>query len=827
MKRYTYILWMIFIAFVVGCTDDLDQGAMEQGEGMTEGMVAIRFKADEAPVIITRAGEAEQTSEPIENALVMVFKADASGDSILINRAYQQLTVDNKSVNIYLNAVEGQSLYAICNLSETQAEALLAKPLNTYKLSDLYNEFIEINVPDGAYSGKHVMSGGIPMELVNGTQLKKEYVIPIKRLTAQLNFNVLFDPINEGDEFAIGEMYIHQVPKGSMLMDRGVSYIVGADGISKEIDPKSWGYHHTGADEAIKDSLDICPYDYSYIKAVQPATAEARLNHFFGVKKADAANSSGIWLDYDIIKGGSPNGSDAYKTSYQMFENRQGRVYDVVDNWSELEGMVDKDNPEVGNLYKYYQQGKKRGLVGTDPDRPDRIFKRNADPNTGLYTVNQEEKGFPCATYLTIRGVYTRKNMIGGDDPVDVTYHIYLGADNYRDFNICRNHLYNYTITIRAVDQTDTRVDATSIGGLTVFGNFNRVLDAHPDVMQVLLYSPRDWTVRVEDPDATPWLELSNSPVYLPRQVGEDNEGRASFQLSGKAGLHYIYIHADEYIPEVNNPHENENAKARRGNIICDNGSGEPSIIPVSQYPAQMVICHIKYDIHLAREIVDTFYVERILEKKNLSWGFLNYWSFIMDDLIAAGQWDGLANTRRMYQTALTGDKWGVEPAYPVEKYPDGIPLSDGLGYALSKNRDRNGNGQIDYNEILWYWPAANELQALCGHMYNSGSNYYDAEYNQTVDMDWEMEPMNFHSSSPSSADPAGITPGFCYSVLITPNTKKTGKKTIGMRSRFYNVICARRHPGWMGPNTGEVEGDVDIDPNWGEDDEQIMDKKK
>ena len=60
-------------------------------------MITFRFSTEEAPVIVTRVGETGQ-QESLENVLVMVFDKDGK----LVNKAYQQLTIDNHSVNIYL-----------------------------------------------------------------------------------------------------------------------------------------------------------------------------------------------------------------------------------------------------------------------------------------------------------------------------------------------------------------------------------------------------------------------------------------------------------------------------------------------------------------------------------------------------------------------------------------------------------------------------------------------------------------------------------------------------------------------------------------------------
>lgn len=491
MKRYTWI-WIMLIALLSGCEDDFDKGGSNPGEGVTEGMITFRFSTEEAPVIVTRVGETGQ-QESLENVLVMVFDKDGK----LVNKAYQQLTIDNHSVNIYLTAVEDQSIYALCNLPEgDETEDLINNSPVT--LTGLKAKYTTIRTPEGAYGGKHIMTGSLPLELTTTGQLKKEYIIPVKRLTAQVNFNVSFEPYDPEDKFAVGEMFLYNIPKGSMLLDGGGSVD----------DVGSWGYRHP--DNALSDSLDICAGDYSYVVAGNAAKAD-RSAQFY---------QEGKRLDFEIVKG-AVGTNDTYTASFKMFENRQGRVYDQEKNWENLKGLIGKDPETAGkygyeDLYRYYQQINKRGLAGTsrNPDDAEKIFKRNEGINNGKYTVNAEERGFKYATYLMIRGVYTKKNPVGGEDPSNVTYYIYLGSDNYKDFNVCRNHVYNYRIRIFDADKTDTRVDANPIGGLTIYGNFEDVLDAHPNVTQVLLYSPSNWTVRVADPDQTPgWRFPPRHPI--------------------------------------------------------------------------------------------------------------------------------------------------------------------------------------------------------------------------------------------------------------------------------------------------------------------------
>lgn len=51
--------------------------------------------------------------------------------------------------------------------------------------------------------------------------------------------------------------------------------------------------------------------------------------------------------------------------------------------------------------------------------------------------------------------------------------------------------------------------------------------------------------------------------------------------------------------------------------------------VEIKQYAAQMVIRE-RFATDLAKKVLDTLYVERILEKKNMQWGFQHYWCLKM-----------------------------------------------------------------------------------------------------------------------------------------------------------------------------------------------------
>ena len=816
------ILYIVFmVCLMAGCQDDFEEGFSGEG-GMTEGMVTFRFGVENAAEIYTRS--TTEAEEAIENVLLVVTDADDK----VTKKAYFESLNGGNSVRMYLSAAD-ETVYAFCNLpeetrTEIQTEIEDATDADPYTLAKLQEKSMTIQTEDGANpSSGFVMSGYYaPLKDASGN-FSETYTIEVARLAAKLEFTINFLPENADDEFVVTGLYMFNIPTGSMLLP--------ADDQTDDWNPSTKDY---------VNSTTITEPLYFESTAVQYSSHQDE-------------EGKGYRIDYE------QTGEKGYKATFYQFENRKGAVYNegekdatkpckpwtetkddwsvtdtyvqngkeqsVKKDWSNLSSLVGQteglvDGGYYTDLYQEYRQINKRVLAN--------CFDWVGDGYS--YDPKPTETGFPNASYLAIKGVYTDETGAS-----EVTYYVYLGSDNFADFNVKRNHHYYYKVRIYAADRYDTRVFAEPQGNLAIYYD-NAILDAHFNVLQTLLYSQTNWTARVEDPDETPWLEISTSPSYKPRKAGDTNPKSdvAQFSLSGGGGLNYIYVHTDEFIPKIENPQQNPwyttpgyagpgdrvhmGVKTRKGKIVIESATAEPVYVDVEQYAAQMVVLYIKHDVNnLMKEVRDTFYIEQVMEKKNMAWGFEKYWSLDLDQLISKGQWDGLKNTRELYHMALWDDESDVK-AY----YPDGIPSDIALGYALGKNRDRNGNGKIDAEEIVWYLPAANELQAIYGHTRpldpdDAGDFYMEWQNRKTVYLPYEFGGP-FHSSTPSSSDAYGITSGFSYFVNMY-----NGEKEIGQRSRYYNVICARRHNAWKGDNDGEVNGDMDVDDEWGDGNEVVV----
>lgn len=701
-----------------------------------EGTVTLQFAVQGSQEVETRADGESDGDSRLDNALVFAF--DASGNCVAKQWTYLD---GGTTMSMYLPS-STSTLCAVCNLLDP--ESVMNK---VSKRADLDAQAVTISEADGAYKGKYVMSGKLDISTSSGDS----YTINLTRLAAQFNVTVKFAPSVASDKFMLSEISLHNIPRGSWLFQQNQGTV---DGFTRDVAEGELGPVAT-ADGGRKG-------DYVYSET--PAVMQTR---FFEEEVLD-------WEDKVYAEGETKETNEQYavETTFNIFENRRGTLNKDAKNtegqsinWPDLSGEE--------NMKEYVQ-----------------LFKKQLAQNAG----------FTYATYMAIKGVY---RMAGGTD-YETTYYVYLGNDNYSDYNVNRNTRYNLTVTIRTVEQADTRVEPVTLGDMKVYYNESEVLDTHFNAVQTLLYSPGKWEMWVENPDENPWLELSMEKEYIPQSLGASTNDWAGTRLIGTAGMDYIYVHTDEYVPVIASPQQNT-ASLRQARIGYrwqhENGTfSETKYFTVTQYPAQMVVLHIKYDVHTMKEVRDTFYVERVQEKKNLKWGFDKYWSITIDDLIASGMWDGLSNTRKLFQVATEGDTWS-EP-----KYADGIPSDVALEYILDKNRDRNGNGKIDYNEIVWYMPAVYELQALQEAL---------AAQNVTFEGGDDF----FFSSTPSSSDPYGVTAGYAWYVKM-----QNGKSALAQRDRQYNVIALRRKNAWKGPETAGGTGSVDKDEQWN-DEEVIMPK--
>lgn len=147
----------------------------------------------------------------------------------------------------------------------------------------------------------------------------------------------------------------------------------------------------------------------------------------------------------------------------------------------------------------------------TTPEEYDYPFKKEDD------TIREEDKKYmqrykpelvkgQNATYVKISGVYLDHQ----NKQFQVSYDIYLGKDNYSNFDIERNSEYNNYITIRGIstsaDQTDNphtisidhRVNITRLKPITINLRRETLLDSHFEVRPLRIRKTKGYDGDVE-----------------------------------------------------------------------------------------------------------------------------------------------------------------------------------------------------------------------------------------------------------------------------------------------------------------------------------------
>lgn len=624
---------------------------------------------------------------------------------------------------------------------------------------DLLNKIIEVEDPDDVFKGKYMMYGHKP-DVTSGDR-NTAIVIPVSRLGSHITFDIKFAPENPNDQFFPTNIQAYRLPLRSRL--------------------------------SRADQSDGSEYNRNSGDAVHPTGTLA-------TKQDSLAFLTGNYFDGCLLRMEELEPNRRWTTEFYQFENRRGAL--EGDRWFNM-------------------------LPDSDPEKPNRqqIFKARYGDSLFYY-----------ATYIDIKGTYVTNGAVAGvEETMDATYRVYLGSSNDRDFNIKRNGHYHYDITIKTCDEIDTRVDSDPRTEPSLTPTFETPLDAHYNTVKCFMFAPDAWELYVENPDKTPWLEISFSPVYKPHRPGEPlTEECATTRIEGETRrLDYFYIHTDEYIPyldgyvEGNNDHYEESRALRTGTIVLRNRTtGAETRIPIPQRPAQIV----RLDRKLA-EGVDYryYYVESILEKKALPWGFEEVIDPPMMVETLNDWWDGFSNTRKLYEAGLNPDEQlaGQVPYYNREKKDwkndptVQIPENVALGYALTKNRDRDGNGRIDYDEIVWYIPAADELYEL---LRVCNRDHY-LWYENAGDKFWTSQIYSGGSTALNGRS-YYIRTGESYE-NADDDLKRRASYPFALRERRYNVLCIRlAQENWPGDKDGSIDGGIGLDEGWEGEEEEIMPKK-
>lgn len=232
--------------------------------------------------------------------------------------------------------------------------------------------------------------------------------------------------------------------------------------------------------------------------------------------------------------------------------------------------------------------------IHTDYSYPDGIDKHENDKQRYKPLIAEEENLTEKATYFTFSANYIDFHGTS----IDVSYKLYVGANNTNDFNIRRNHQYKSNISIVGIKTSDyggiddmegsntfdARVTISESQPFFLSMIQERALDAHFGVVPIDIYLANSSdNVRLEvvnDGVSRKMMKLH----YIGRRANQEGDGKkqyfytdmisnaASYELSDDisniSNTHRVYIYVDENI----------SLKSRTGYInVYYNGASTPS----------------------------------------------------------------------------------------------------------------------------------------------------------------------------------------------------------------------------------------------------------
>lgn len=378
--------------------------------------------------------------------------------------------------------------------------------------------------------------------------------------------------------------------------------------------------------------------------------------------------------------------------------------------------------------------------IHTDYSYPDGIEDHEQDKQRYKPLVAEENNLTEKATYFTFSANYIDFHGTS----IDVSYKLYVGANNTNDFNIRRNHQYKSNISIVGIKTSDYG-DIDDMEGSNTFDARvtisesqpfflsmiqERALDAHFGVVPIDIYlangSDKVRLEVVNDGVSRGMMKLHN----IGRKATQEGDGKQQYfytdmisnaasyglsdDISNISNTHRVYIYVDENI----------SLKSRTGYInVYYNGASTPSttlaIEQVGLVPVivgdneQLVFCE-SYEEYLDfYDPLQPYNSEHLFQ--GLKWA--NGSKNISDEDARNNYTEG-----RDYTKMIISD-YGTSMS---SLYLTGVP-STAAAYCAHKNkRNSSDKNVVNYN---WCLPGIRQLEGTLTANYNRFSPIRDGAY--------------------------------------------------------------------------------------------------
>lgn len=725
IMRVLFPLWLAAVALLVGCTRELDQPAPNWDGSVPEGYVRLDVKL--APVngkvFITRA-DPDPLLTRIDDVHMLIFQ-DSNGDGViedtdpLIIRNFYEYGVMQ---NIYLKQGPTYFVYVVANLDDSNCPN-----------GDVDTYFDDVDTY-GALKGKIVQFlEKTPREL-NKMIMSTEGIVPI---SLPLNSNV-FEP--------------------TIILQRVQSkFIVNIyNKVTSQSDPTV----ASGVFPSTLAAVDMPTYSYVLGRPVPDAGADGSHDYAFTLGENGYYRSqSDFLLDGQVVEypEGSGNWYTKQTVEFFAFENRRGSNPDINDYDTDGSGPIQ-------NVY---------GRKALAPDYSTYLELLSLTEGNALMTYVHAGKGRD-AEEMPVQG----DDITNFDVDRSCVYHFNIVINSVNNVTIdTRREYLNQVVLFNLPDVR--RIDAHFIDipayissttpGYVKLQSGTCLIDGAGNIVYNEQLEPSGWQdMSDSSEDATRWLRFSWNTPYNPSIRPINTSLYVGMTRTDAVTGATPILHFHEY---VDNPQEatipsvpplKRTAVIRVGFVEGATSAQEYDIgvnehreaafyVPISQYGLKTIGQVGGYENGVFTALLGVESVEeysfRYYERAGFDQDEVNagpYWRYMTGFPDNNQSYDGKAATQAHYDDyraffPLKDDvppiRWEVVNNNTVlvsgSKY-NPQSNTNAADYCMRKNRDEDGNGIIEGDEIKWYLPTPVQVMQMYSWrnaFRNTGGGSYTINY--------------------------------------------------------------------------------------------------
>ena len=388
--------------------------------------------------------------------------------------------------------------------------------------------------------------------------------------------------------------------------------------------------------------------------------------------------------------------------------------------WGDNKSIQNKNNWPVATInttassqtFEFYMFENKQKPIGDIYSYDDREAKENPAQVTDIKFKNASSH----ATYVILRGLYTGPASIDGKNEnvsAEVAYYVHLGDINkgYDDFETCRNIEYTYKVSIKGINELVTEVTSSDPydrgdGKISlVASTFN--LDSHYEVFNITVPKGNEYT-KDDGVEELGWVSFrifdTTDRTHLTQALVPGKEGQwkdvMRYKDYGNQDYNNSLITNMSQLNSALSSYFEKNPTAKEVVLTCFVDEN----VDLNTY-RECLVFRDKRTGNGSTILRDGFRFRQNYLRKFFDNGGSYYGLEVLNESGALGfddygtnkktedMFDGLANMK-----TEVGTTW-----------PSVNDMKSFYAACMSRNRDENGNGQIDNGEMKWYLPAINQ----------------------------------------------------------------------------------------------------------------------